>query len=200
MKEGRLTCLKRSMAREPVKAKPRFARCCAALTEPLSHAGVESGRRRGNGLQPLTKEYLIKGYLHKILDRPRDYDKKTARWVSKDPILFHGAINLYSYVSNDPINVVDFWGLVDVIMVGRNIRNPSRFTSIANKLAGPDTVVVQVRNIDDVNKALNTPNISNLMYIRHAGKYALFLSEDELTSDDVNCFASDGIGQIPLIG
>ena len=59
MKEGRLTCLKRSMAREPVKAKPRFARCYAALTEPLSHAGVESGRRRGNGLQPLTKELFI---------------------------------------------------------------------------------------------------------------------------------------------
>ena len=42
----------------------------------------------------------------------RDYDPKTARWTSKDPIDFDGdGTNLYGYTSNDPINFVDPNGL-----------------------------------------------------------------------------------------
>lgn len=38
----------------------------------------------------------------------RDYDPKTGRWTTKDPIRFHGGDpNLYGYVLNDPINLVD---------------------------------------------------------------------------------------------
>jgi RHS repeat-associated protein len=38
----------------------------------------------------------------------RDYDGETGRWLSKDPILFKGGdTNLYGYVLNDPINLVD---------------------------------------------------------------------------------------------
>ena len=42
----------------------------------------------------------------------RDYDPETGRWISKDPILFAGGYpNLYGYVLNDPINVIDATGL-----------------------------------------------------------------------------------------
>src|ERR1700682_1600032 len=42
----------------------------------------------------------------------RDYDPVTGRWTVKDPILFAGAeVNLYSYVFNDPINLLDPSGL-----------------------------------------------------------------------------------------
>lgn len=37
----------------------------------------------------------------------RDYDAEIGRWTSKDPIRFDGGYNLYGYVFNDPINLVD---------------------------------------------------------------------------------------------
>jgi RHS repeat-associated protein len=42
----------------------------------------------------------------------RDYDGKIGRWLSKDPIRFNGGdSNLYGYVLNDPINLIDPLGL-----------------------------------------------------------------------------------------
>ena len=41
----------------------------------------------------------------------RDYDSKVGRWTSKDPILFDGEdTNLYAYVTNNPINLIDITG------------------------------------------------------------------------------------------
>jgi RHS repeat-associated protein len=37
----------------------------------------------------------------------RDYDPFTGRWTTKDPIGFNGGINLFVYVGNDPISLVD---------------------------------------------------------------------------------------------
>jgi RHS repeat-associated protein len=42
----------------------------------------------------------------------RDYDPETGRWMTKDPLLFGGhQVNLYGYVRNDPINLLDPTGL-----------------------------------------------------------------------------------------
>ncbi|QDK40572.1 hypothetical protein DOM21_03710 [Bacteriovorax stolpii] len=41
-------------------------------------------------------------------ERYRHYDPETGRWLSKDPIRFDGGdTNLYGYVLNDPINLID---------------------------------------------------------------------------------------------
>ncbi len=44
----------------------------------------------------------------------RDYDPETGRWTAKDPILFAGGdTDLYGYCLNDPVNLIDPYGLFD---------------------------------------------------------------------------------------
>jgi RHS repeat-associated protein len=44
----------------------------------------------------------------------RYYDPKLGRYLRADPIGLDGGTNIYSYVSNDPVNTVDPWGLYDI--------------------------------------------------------------------------------------
>ena len=52
----------------------------------------------------------------------RDYDAVTGRWTAKDPIRFDGGdTNLYGYVVNDPVNLIDpngkyFWVIVNAAL------------------------------------------------------------------------------------
>jgi uncharacterized protein RhaS with RHS repeats len=51
----------------------------------------------------------------------RDYDPEIGRWTAKDPILFDGGdTNLYGYVVNDPVNLVDPSGQV-ISLIGAAI-------------------------------------------------------------------------------
>jgi len=43
----------------------------------------------------------------------RWYDSVTGRWISKDPILLAGGLNLYAFCGNDPVNFSDPWGLCE---------------------------------------------------------------------------------------
>ena len=43
----------------------------------------------------------------------RWYDASTGRWLSKDPILLEGGLNLYVFCGNDPVNFADPWGLCE---------------------------------------------------------------------------------------
>jgi RHS repeat-associated protein len=46
-----------------------------------------------------------------VLTWYRAYDPNTGRWLSRDPIEEDGGLNLYGYVSNNPLNAWDRLGL-----------------------------------------------------------------------------------------
>jgi RHS repeat-associated protein len=55
----------------------------------------------------------------------RDYDPEAGRWVSKDPVGFaSGAVNLFGYAFNDPVNLVDPSGLSVLDFLPDPIQNP----------------------------------------------------------------------------
>jgi RHS repeat-associated protein len=79
-----------------------------------------------------------------VLFGARSYDAETGRWLSKDPILFGGGdTNLYGYVLNDPINLIDSTG-----------RFPSNLDEAGECLFGNTDALnaVQQANIDENNR------------------------------------------------
>jgi RHS repeat-associated protein len=44
----------------------------------------------------------------------RYYNASTGRWLSSDPILEEGGLNVYAFIDNDGLNFVDLHGLTDV--------------------------------------------------------------------------------------
>lgn len=70
----------------------------------------------------------------------RDYNAEIGRWTTKDPILFQGGdTNLYSYVSQDPVNFVDPTGLLSLnplSLIGRAADLVSSAGNMVADLAG----------------------------------------------------------------
>jgi RHS repeat-associated protein len=57
---------------------------------------------------------------HLVRFGERDYDPETGRWTAKDPIGFGGQqANLFAYVQNDPINMIDPDGNKITVVVGQ---------------------------------------------------------------------------------
>jgi len=53
----------------------------------------------------------------------RWYDPNLQRWLNRDPIYERGGINLYGFVANDPVNILDLYGLqtpVEIPQVGKH--------------------------------------------------------------------------------
>jgi RHS repeat-associated protein len=65
--------------------------------------------RRHQGKSPCDCETVSN-----VIFGARDYDPGMGRWTNKDPIGFAGGdTNVYAYVGNDPVNLVDPLGLYD---------------------------------------------------------------------------------------
>lgn len=69
----------------------------------------------------------------------RDYDAEVGRWTARDPVLFGGGdVNLYRYVSSDPVNYIDPSGLsqeeVDCAVAWLKSNRPDLFDGIPDSL------------------------------------------------------------------
>jgi RHS repeat-associated protein len=62
-------------------------------------------------LRYMSREYDAETGLYYV--RARYYDPQQGRFVSEDPIGLAGGINPYAYVSNDPVNATDPFGLAE---------------------------------------------------------------------------------------
>ena len=116
----------------------------------------------------------------------RDYDAYSGRWISRDPIDFAGGdANLYAYVGGDSVNFVDPSGLETVVLIGGNRDDPSRFPNLAKNLF-PNARLVKIKSFNEMNIVLkSTKNITNLVYLGHAGPDNLFLSKKNIATKDV---------------
>jgi RHS repeat-associated protein len=80
---------------------------------PFTAAYTSFGQATGSGL-----DWIPFGFAGGIYDvdsglvrfGARDYDPSIGRWLSKDPSLFSGGVNLYVYSKNDPVNYRDASG------------------------------------------------------------------------------------------
>jgi len=73
----------------------------------------------GNVLQNTSPGFQCFGFAGGLFDEDtkltrfgaRDYDAKTGRWTTKEPLGFAGSNNFYSYCSNNPVILLDPTGL-----------------------------------------------------------------------------------------
>jgi RHS repeat-associated protein len=90
--------------------------------------GTMTITQQGNISQPFTftgREYDPETEMY--IYRARYYDPQVGRFVTKDPIGFDGGdVNLYNYVSGNPVNWIDPWGLRKCSGTARVIRGNSK--------------------------------------------------------------------------
>lgn len=67
----------------------------------------------------------------------------------------------------------------------REYEQPVAPTNLSVTVNAPVAHIFHVESIDDVQKALATPNIDTLIYVGHAGAQALYLSNKDLRIADV---------------
>jgi RHS repeat-associated protein len=70
----------------------------------------------GNMYQFSTKE--LEPHAGLLYFGARYYDPAVGRWLTPDPLGMADGTNVYAYCGNDPVNRVDPWGLLTIIMHG----------------------------------------------------------------------------------
>jgi RHS repeat-associated protein len=95
----------------------------------------------------------------------RDYDPETGRWTAKDPIRFDGGgANLYGYVLNDPVNLIDRTGLGPssalIVAAGcAGYETGSTINSLSNPVNLQDALSDIQSLIDRINQRLADPDL-----------------------------------------
>ena len=111
----------------------------------------------------------------------RDYDPDTGRWTAKDPIRFAGGdSDLYGYVLNDPVNLVDPLGRWPFPFgVGQALAN----RQISNALQSQGFSSSQADKIaQDITNEAGLGDYSAAMAIKKALENGQQLTPDQLTT------------------
>ncbi len=96
-------------------AKPKITYTYDAFGNTLK----QTGSRKRNHYTFSTKEQDNSGLIY---FGARYYEPRAGRWISKDPLGMVDGPNVYAYVNNNPVNLVDPWGLcVEKPKVGLSI-------------------------------------------------------------------------------
>jgi len=114
----------------------------------------------------------------------RYYDPSTGRYLTPDPIGIEGGINLYTYTSNNPVNLVDSLGLCE--NEERNLFEAGTWTSNTTFSAPLGQIVwIRVTNVNVLGttisiESLNTKQVQQLIlipYIEKEFRFSVFGSE-----------------------
>lgn len=86
-----------------------------------------------SGYPPHSADFGYTGHYHHgpsglTLAPYRAYDATLGRWLNRDPIEEEGGLNLYGYVLNDPVNLIDPLGLDAQLILQREGGNRSAGT------------------------------------------------------------------------
>jgi RHS repeat-associated protein len=149
----------------------------------------------------------------------RDYDPETGRWAAKDPIGFAGGdTDLYGYVQNNPVNLIDPLGLFDLYGYQNRGRGKGwetqykfKFSPLKEKAGKQITkrLAKRLNRIAQVIDLINTkpvgPNhpyrdflkLGNLDYDLEKEYIDRFGDKDRLTPDEASNFLNDMYEQYP---
>ena len=131
----------------------------------------------------------------------RDYDPEIGRWTSKDPIRFGGGDpNLYGYVLNDPLNFIDYEGLLSYL-----VSRPLSFPEFG-LIGGHMFIVTNAKYIGDPNATvysygmLGNGNAGNVAGAQNAESIATFINDQKFWKNlqKLNCNAIDPFKQFPI--